>query len=51
MEYKKSTESTLQQHIGVAIRNERKAQALTLQSLAQKVGADAGNLSRIERGA
>lgn len=50
MKYKKSTESTLQQHIGMAIRNARKSQALTLQTLAEKVGADAGNLSRIERG-
>ncbi|MBC7757197.1 MAG: amino-acid N-acetyltransferase, partial [Bdellovibrio sp.] len=36
--------------MGIAIRNERKAQGLTLQGLAEKVGADAGNLSRIERG-
>lgn len=50
MEYKKSTENALQQHIGMAIRNVRKSQALTLQTLAAKVGADAGNLSRIERG-
>ena len=37
-------------HIGQAIRAAREAQALTLQALAAKVGADSGNLSRIERG-
>ncbi len=48
--YPTPTEKLQTEHIGIAIRNERKAQALTLQSLAEKVGADAGNLSRIERG-
>ncbi len=37
--------------LGLAIRQQRKALHMTLQSLALKVGADAGNLSRIERGA
>ncbi len=46
----KNSKTSLQQHIGVAIRNARSAQALTLRALAEKVGADAGNLSRIERG-
>lgn len=36
--------------VGNAIRNQRKSLGLTLQSLAASVGADAGNLSRIERG-
>lgn len=44
------TKAEPQQHIGVAIRNVRKTQALTLKALASKTGADAGNLSRIERG-
>ena len=33
-----------------AIRNRRKALRMTLQNLASQVAADAGNLSRIERG-
>lgn len=37
--------------IGVSIRNQRKLLGLTLQTLAQQVGTDSGNLSRIERGA
>jgi amino-acid N-acetyltransferase len=37
--------------LGLAIRRQRQALHMTLQTLAQKVGADAGNLSRIERGA
>ena len=36
--------------IGKKIRNMRKSQRMTLQQLAEKIGADAGNLSRIERG-
>jgi amino-acid N-acetyltransferase len=35
--------------VGNSIRNRRKSLNITLQSLAKKVGADAGNLSRIER--
>ncbi len=35
--------------IGLAIRNLRKSLKVTLKSLASEVGADAGNLSRIER--
>lgn len=37
--------------LGSAIRARRKSLNLTLQTLAKQVGADAGNLSRIERGA
>jgi amino-acid N-acetyltransferase len=36
--------------LGSAIRNQRKSLHLTLQSLANAIGADSGNLSRIERG-
>jgi amino-acid N-acetyltransferase len=36
--------------IGNAIRTKRKSLNITLQSLAASIGADAGNLSRIERG-
>lgn len=36
--------------LGNMIRNTRKSRNFTLQQLAQKVNADAGNLSRIERG-
>ena len=36
--------------IGNAIRQKRKSLNLTLQALAANIGADAGNLSRIERG-
>ena len=36
--------------IGLVIRQSRKSRNLTLQTLAAQVGADAGNLSRIERG-
>ena len=36
--------------IGNAIRQQRKSLKLTLQALAASIGADAGNLSRIERG-
>jgi amino-acid N-acetyltransferase len=36
--------------LGNFIRNKRKSLNITLQVLAEKVGADAGNLSRIERG-
>ena len=36
--------------IGEALRNRRKTLGLTLQSLAAKIDADSGNLSRIERG-
>lgn len=36
--------------LGAVIRKQRKALRLTLQALADEVGADAGNLSRIERG-
>lgn len=36
--------------IGVAIRKARQAKGLTLEELAGMVGADAGNLSRVERG-
>ena len=36
--------------IGSAIRKRRKSLQLTLQQLAQQVGTDSGNLSRIERG-
>ncbi|MFM9914096.1 MAG: amino-acid N-acetyltransferase [Methylophilaceae bacterium] len=36
--------------LGQSIRQRRKSLNLTLQQLAQTVGADAGNLSRIERG-
>jgi amino-acid N-acetyltransferase len=50
MEYTQNSENLLQQHIGVAIRNARNEQEITLRVLAAKVGADAGNLSRIERG-
>ena len=37
--------------LGQAIRKRRKAMGLTLQQLSAQVGADSGNLSRIERGA
>lgn len=37
--------------IGSALRRRRKSLGLTLQSLAERIGADSGNLSRIERGA
>jgi amino-acid N-acetyltransferase len=50
MKYAQNSECSLQQHIGIAIRNARNAQEITLRTLATKVGADAGNLSRIERG-
>ena len=36
--------------IGNAIRQQRKSLKVTLQALAAQVNADAGNLSRIERG-
>src|SRR6476620_4890903 len=36
--------------LGVVIRKRRKSLDITLQALASKVQADAGNLSRIERG-
>lgn len=36
--------------LGLAIRNQRKSLSITLQALANAVGADSGNLSRIERG-
>ncbi|MFM1911666.1 MAG: Amino-acid acetyltransferase [Pseudomonadota bacterium] len=36
--------------LGSAIRNQRKSLHLTLQALANAIGADSGNLSRIERG-
>jgi amino-acid N-acetyltransferase len=36
--------------LGLAIRKQRKTLHLTLQALAHSVGADSGNLSRIERG-
>ena len=36
--------------LGSAIRNQRKLLHLTLQALANAIGADSGNLSRIERG-
>ena len=36
--------------LGAVIRKQRKSLHLTLQALADQVGADAGNLSRIERG-
>ena len=36
--------------LGSAIRNQRKSLHLTLQALANTIGADSGNLSRIERG-
>ena len=36
--------------LGSAIRNQRKSLNLTLQALANVIGADSGNLSRIERG-
>ena len=36
--------------IGNAIRQQRKSLNITLQALASNIGADAGNLSRIERG-
>lgn len=36
--------------IGAVVRKQRKALHLTLQALADEIGADAGNLSRIERG-
>jgi amino-acid N-acetyltransferase len=36
--------------LGNSIRQRRKSLNITLQALAEKVGADAGNLSRIERG-
>ena len=36
--------------LGAAIRQQRKSLHLTLQALAQTIGADSGNLSRIERG-
>lgn len=36
--------------VGNSIRNRRKSLNITLQTLAKKVSADAGNLSRIERG-
>jgi amino-acid N-acetyltransferase len=37
--------------LGHSIRQRRKSQNLTLQQLAQRIDADSGNLSRIERGA
>ena len=36
--------------LGSAIRNQRKSLSITLQALANAIGADSGNLSRIERG-
>ena len=36
--------------LGSAIRNQRKSLSMTLQALANAIGADSGNLSRIERG-
>lgn len=36
--------------IGLSIRKRRKLLSITLQRLAQQIGADSGNLSRIERG-
>ena len=36
--------------LGLSIRKRRKSLNITLQALAKEVGADAGNLSRIERG-
>ena len=36
--------------LGTALRRRRKALGLTLQQLAQRIAADSGNLSRIERG-
>ena len=36
--------------LGAAIKNQRKSLHLTLQALANSIGADSGNLSRIERG-
>ena len=36
--------------LGKFIRQKRQSKNLTLQQLASEVGADAGNLSRIERG-
>lgn len=36
--------------LGSAIRNQRKSLCMTLQALANAIGADSGNLSRIERG-
>jgi amino-acid N-acetyltransferase len=36
--------------LGSAIRNQRKSLGITLQVLANAIGADSGNLSRIERG-
>ncbi len=36
--------------LGQALRKRRKALGLTLQELAKRIGADTGNLSRIERG-
>ncbi|MES1988166.1 MAG: helix-turn-helix transcriptional regulator, partial [Pseudomonadota bacterium] len=36
--------------IGHSIRLRRKSLNITLQTLANQIGADAGNLSRIERG-
>ena len=36
--------------LGLSIRKRRKSLNITLKALAQEVNADAGNLSRIERG-
>ncbi len=40
----------LESQLGKAIRTKRKSLSITLQAMAANVGADAGNLSRIERG-
>ena len=49
-DYPKSADHSPRQQIGLAIREVRKSLGFTLQNLAEKVSADAGNLSRIERG-
>jgi len=49
-DYPKSGDQSPRQQIGLAIRSVRKSLGFTLQHLAEKVRADAGNLSRIERG-
>ena len=49
-DYPKLDDHSPRQQIGLAIRHVRKSLGLTLKQLAEKVSADAGNLSRIERG-
>jgi transcriptional regulator with XRE-family HTH domain len=51
MEMTKKTGNTGSKHIGEAIRALRKSKGLTLLELANAANTDAGNVSRLERGA